>query len=501
MANKRQRSPFLKEGGGDSIAEKSQRIRYGTKEVAKEDVASLGHGRTLVPPPFCFAEDYSDEPQTIISYAGRGNMGGGSFYHFFLGEIFPFVEFLATHARPASNSSKDARLPPMSTRDGSPVSFPRDGRDTRCFPRRLTIYGRPGAYDFKRVYRDFVLPFGIKLKMHGMHESKFISMEARKPPSSTGNNWRGGVLFLDGHFFQNPAPICQKCTATSCARNVVANPAEARAMIEVPSCSQHPTMFQIEQKGSNQACPLTCADIYTGSSRVRCVAVSSEAAARKARFRGRFHFVREWLLKWAGVGGGEFNRVTHKKQKLVAMVQLRAPRANNYNGALRRNITNLHHVATQLNDTFGSRFRELRVAAAEGLSLKEQIIAHHDVDIFIFGHGAGMIQMLWMPPGGLVVEISRSTPMAMNGAPKSPHHGAAMLSEIAGLEHQNVFVSDSYRSSDFRQNMGQWHQTGFSGRNVHASVDVEEVLATLRGWLARRDGQSPSCTRPGQRRE
>ena len=45
-------------------------------------------------------------------------------------------------------------------------------------------------------------------------------------------------------------------------------------------------------------------------------------------------------------------------------------------------------------------------AAPDGLSLREQIRMHHDLEVFVWGHGAGMVHMLWMRPSGLAIEIS-----------------------------------------------------------------------------------------------
>ena len=104
-------------------------------------------------------------------------------------------------------------------------------------------------------------------------------------------------------------------------------------------------------------------------------------------------------------------------------------------GAAKRNVTNLDDLADQLKR---NHRLDVHIGSPDGLTMREQIRMHHEVDVFIWGHGAGMVQMLWMRPGGLGIEISQSHLSKDNLVLVPPHHGGALIAEGVGLERTHA---------------------------------------------------------------
>ena len=429
-------------------AQASRPIRHGKLT----DTAAWGTSPRLDPPRFCYALEDTEAPPTAMSFTRRI---GTSFYNFMLGEIFPMAEFLATHAASLGHSG------PLYSAQGDPVD---KGKNPLCFPRRVTVFGRPGAYDrdYSGLYREILSQLDIQLDLRRMSGQSAVRRGMK------AEQWHYGTLILDSSFFHTLPQVCEPCAA-SCPRQM------PTSLVEVSNCSLAlPSMFNFERtrgpSGHNtdahRHCPRTCTGMFSESagSTQRCVAASRNHAGRKD-FRDRFGFVRKWLLKWAGVGEMDPGYRRQRPEGLVAMVQLRSVQRKTFTGELTPNYIDMHLLPARLKTTFGSAFREVRLASNDGLSLQEQINAHHDVDVFIFGHGADMIHMTWMPPGGLVIEIGNQL--------QSPHHGAAMLSYASALEHH----------------------TGFLRADTPEEIEFDAVLATVRAWLSRRDGKSSSCSK------
>ena len=128
-------------------------------------------------------------------------------------------------------------------------------------------------------------------------------------------------------------------------------------------------------------------------------------------------------------------------------------------GSHKRNVTNLSEVAERLRR---DRRLAVRVAAPDGLSLREQIQMPPVIEVFVWGHGAGMVHMLWMRPSGLAIEISPARESESYGLPVPPHHGGALLAEAASLQHRDVWVESE-----------------------HGPVDVREVELHVQRWLSK----------------
>ena len=172
----------------------------------------------------------------------------------------------------------------------------------------------------------------------------------------------------------------------------------------------------------------------------------------------RLATVREWLLRWAGVTEPDRRRREEREQYL-AVIQVRTvdPKMASFYkstkggksgsqdyGAAKRNVTNLGDVARKL-----ARDKRLTVTLEipDGLTMREQILRHHDVDLFIWGHGAGMVRMLWMRPGGLGIEISASHMSKANNHPMPPHHGGVLVAEGVGMERRDVWVESGHAAT------------------------------------------------------
>ena len=229
-----------------------------------------------------------------------------------------------------------------------------------------------------------------------------------------------------------------------------------------------PMMAGAKRRGEH----VTCASFYQErpvSGRVRCEQADD---GLRGEWMRRFAVVREWLLRWATAPpDGVVSETTRRR---VVMIQVRTadPSAVAYfvdhkqkggtrlYGSHKRNVTNLSEVAERL-----QRDRRLivRVASPDALSLREQIRMHHDVDVFVWGHGAGMVHMLWMRPSGLAIEISPARESESYGLLVPPHHGGAMIAEAASLQHRDVWVESE-----------------------HVPVDVREVERHVEKWLSRR---------------
>jgi len=67
-----------------------------------------------------------------------------------------------------------------------------------------------------------------------------------------------------------------------------------------------------------------------------------------------------------------------------------------------RYIVNSDEVVLALKNRFG---REVRQIAFEGLDFSEQVDAMSDVELFVTPHGAGVTNIVFMPPGSALIEI------------------------------------------------------------------------------------------------
>jgi len=67
-----------------------------------------------------------------------------------------------------------------------------------------------------------------------------------------------------------------------------------------------------------------------------------------------------------------------------------------------RYVINSHEIVKALEDRFGGKVRQI---SFEGLSFSEQVAAMSDVRLFVTPHGAGVTNVVFMPPRSALIEI------------------------------------------------------------------------------------------------
>jgi hypothetical protein len=149
-------------------------------------------------------------------------------------------------------------------------------------------------------------------------------------------------------------------------------------------------------------------------------------------------------------------------------------------GAVRRHVTNLADVANALQiqpfrktprtprslrsqrtprsrrspRTHGRHQQTVRVVCDDGMTLKQQIRHYVDANVLVLGHGAGMVQMLWMRPRSVIVEIiPKKKSVERNGAVQ----GCRRLTKLLHFALEQVVLP-----------------------NTHGDVNVNQVLNCLR---------------------
>ena len=137
-----------------------------------------GQGRSLEPPPRCAQVENSVKTLTFVQ---RHLI---NFWHFFMGEILPVVEYLAMHegALEIDSGGKVVRTGP-------------------CVPRKLIIHGKAGL--FKPMYEQLFSSLGIAWDYHQM------SPVVGRSTTDTQEHWAGTTLFLDSHIYQENRKQCQ----------------------------------------------------------------------------------------------------------------------------------------------------------------------------------------------------------------------------------------------------------------------------------------------------
>lgn len=112
-------------------------------------------------------------------------------------------------------------------------------------------------------------------------------------------------------------------------------------------------------------------------------------------------------------------------------------------GSQKRSVPNLNEIVRSWSRS------DLRIIDAAHMDIYEQIIAHSNARVLIGQHGAGLTNMIWMSPGGWVIEI----------LPPMPADATNIFSTLAatlGLHHVAV-QQDS----------------------VHAPVNPDELFAAM----------------------
>jgi hypothetical protein len=78
------------------------------------------------------------------------------------------------------------------------------------------------------------------------------------------------------------------------------------------------------------------------------------------------------------------------------------PRVTLVQRSTTRRIRNLKEVESTIKSLMGV---SPRVIDMSDLSIKEQVLLTHNTDIFILVHGGAMANLLWLPPGALIIDI------------------------------------------------------------------------------------------------
>jgi hypothetical protein len=94
------------------------------------------------------------------------------------------------------------------------------------------------------------------------------------------------------------------------------------------------------------------------------------------------------------------------------------------------------------------RARDPRATVAlahdDGKSLRIQIQTYLDADVFVLGHGAGMVHALWLRPGAQVIEIiPRTKAQSANTNTNGAVNGCARVARAMGLRYRRVEVKGS----------------------------------------------------------
>ena len=358
----------------------------------------------------------------------RSSTQSSHFWHWYMGELLPFVDWLSE--RP-------------------------------CLPRTVTIYRKDIRTPFASIYREIGESLGLAIYL--VDEVKYETQRRKR------NRTCRQLENANSHF-QHIWQHCQTKTLWDNLRSWIPDAIfGAPWQLEIPECSNvFPPAFGARADGAPAA---TCENMYMfdHGHRIRC----KDNLAERKEWTRRFLTVREWLLRWAGAkqGAGRGHRTTGKVEVLVQTRKTDAPMVKYFAahkgyrsgsivyGAAKRNVTNLHDVAAELERD--ARLN-VQVASPDGLSLRQQIRAHRDVRVFIWGHGAGMVQMMWMRRGGLGIEISESHMNRASNVLVSPHHGGPLLAEGVGIERHDVWVASS-----------------------HAAVNVSTIARLVEAWLHR----------------
>jgi hypothetical protein len=254
-----------------------------------------GTGRALVLPPKCNHDEESSGLVTL-TFTQRKLV---NFWHFFMGEILPVVEYLAMH-------------------EGRYTSLTGETKQGPCLPRSLAVLGKAGP--LRPMYNELFDSLGIELYYREMPKQERRAGANGKPQAE---RWEGRTLHLDSLVFQDPLRQCEEGAAArgsrresvaSVATKLLGNTSELW-LVEASDCAAvQPRFFPPELPGGIKtgACDdfLRVADLEAlaegaeGRSSsgyytlTRCAATDPAPAAA---VHERFQFVRQWLLKWAGV--------------------------------------------------------------------------------------------------------------------------------------------------------------------------------------------------------
>jgi capsular polysaccharide biosynthesis protein len=161
--------------------------------------------------------------------------------------------------------------------------------------------------------------------------------------------------------------------------------------------------------------------------------------------------LREYLFRRLGIERGPRDGVL-----LIERIQpdgyfLKFYRSRKGAGATRRVILNHRALAEQLAQLFGQQFRNV---ALEELEFREQVQLFRNARLVIGQHGAGLANVLWMEPGGQVVELAH----------KPKKHFVNLC----------------------RDNRLQYHRFDLTAEKAH--VDVEALLLFLRSNVLQSQG-------------
>lgn len=105
--------------------------------------------------------------------------------------------------------------------------------------------------------------------------------------------------------------------------------------------------------------------------------------------------------------------------------------------ATRRKVLNEHELLPILHKY------NFEVITTEGWSLAQQVELFSQVQIFISMHGAGLMNLLWMRPGGTVIEILSETHIRET----PPMHTYANHARLFGLNHRYFIAPTAPHSS------------------------------------------------------
>ena len=241
------------------------------------------------------------------------------FWHFFMGELLPFVDWLS---------------------------------ERTCLPTSVTLYRKDARLPFASMYREIGESLGLSIDLVNV----MTLDETERPKRDRACDYLETRL---QHKWQH----CRDETLWENLRSRIPNAIHGTPwQLEIPKCSAvFPPAFGASADGSPVA---TCENMYKfkRGNRIRC---KDDLVQRKA-WTQRFATVREWLLRWAGAKQerGRDRRAVGKLEVVVQTRKTEAAMVNYYKalqnkfkghksgsanyGSAKRNVTNLHDVAAEL---------------------------------------------------------------------------------------------------------------------------------------------------------
>ena len=112
-----------------------------------------------------------------------------------------------------------------------------------------------------------------------------------------------------------------------------------------------------------------------------------------------------------------------------------------------RSITNSDAVEAALRKRFGV---DVRTIAFDGLAFAEQVIALHDVRLLVAPHGAGLTNLVFLPPGAALVEV-----FPLHWRPGDYFDSLAGSCSVWYSAYQNEDVSSATLSESCRKSFGE----------------------------------------------